>query len=39
MIERFIKERRFIGNVSPRIVDWYRESFKCSTTQSRLRTS
>ena len=26
--EQFIKERQFISNVSPRTVEWYRESFK-----------
>jgi integrase/recombinase XerD len=25
--EQFIKERQFIGNVSPRTIEWYRESF------------
>lgn len=25
--EQFIKERQFISNVSPRTIQWYRESF------------
>ena len=28
MFEQFIRERRYITNVSPRTIEWYRESFK-----------
>jgi integrase/recombinase XerD len=28
MFEQFIKERQYLQNVSPRTVEWYRESFK-----------
>jgi integrase/recombinase XerD len=28
MFEQFIKERRYLQNVSPRTIEWYRESFK-----------
>jgi integrase/recombinase XerD len=28
MFEQFIKERYFLHNVSPRTIEWYRESFK-----------
>ncbi|HVO64015.1 MAG TPA: hypothetical protein VMT53_24040 [Terriglobales bacterium] len=26
--EAFIRERQYLGNVSPRTIQWYRESFK-----------
>jgi integrase/recombinase XerD len=28
MFEQFIKERQYLQNVSPRTIEWYRESFK-----------
>ena len=28
MFEQFIRERQFLHNVSPRTIEWYRESFK-----------
>jgi hypothetical protein len=30
--EQFIKERQFISNVSPRTIEWYRESFQLLDT-------
>jgi len=41
MFEKFIKERQYLQNVSPRTIQWYRESFKWlvepAPTQSDLK--
>ena len=28
MFEQFVRERQYLHNVSPRTIEWYRESFK-----------
>jgi hypothetical protein len=34
MFERLCQERQYLQNVSPRTLDWYRESFKWLGTES-----